>query len=142
MTTPFYESADGTVKQRRKYGSGGITAKGYVRKNRVMMHRIVWEKHNGPIPDGFEIHHIDEDKENNDISNLELVDTLTHKRIHSGCKLIDGEWWKPCRKCGEMKKVSTDYYERKDGISSRCKQCSIEGAVRDKQRRRMEAARA
>lgn len=35
-------------------------------------HRLVWEQHHGPIPDGFEIHHRDRDVRNNRIENLEL----------------------------------------------------------------------
>ena len=37
------------------------------------IHRIVWETFNGLIPKGFEINHIDHDKSNNSLSNLELV---------------------------------------------------------------------
>ena len=36
-------------------------------------HRIVYEAFNGPIPEGMEIHHIDGDKQNNHISNLQMV---------------------------------------------------------------------
>ena len=126
---------------RRDYGSGGITKKGYVRINRDMAHRRVWRKHHGPVPVGYFIHHIDGDKQNNDISNLELIDALTHKRIHSGCELRGGEWWKPCRKCGEFKPVSTDYYSRKaGGISPWCKACCVKNAVANKRRRKLEAS--
>lgn len=41
------------------------------------VHRLVWEAFNGPIPEGFEINHKDEDKCNNALENLELV---THKQ--------------------------------------------------------------
>ena len=127
--------------QRRDYGSGGITAKGYIRVNRDMAHRRVWRKHHGPVPVGYFIHHIDGDKQNNTIDNLTLVDALTHKRLHSGCELRDGEWWKPCRKCGEFKRVSTDFYERKpSGISPWCKSCCVANAVANKRRRKLEAA--
>ena len=38
------------------------------------VHRVVWESVTGSqILDGYEINHIDENKENNSISNLELV---------------------------------------------------------------------
>ena len=41
------------------------------------LHRVVWESVTGePIPKGYEINHIDENKENNSRSNLEL---LSHK---------------------------------------------------------------
>ena len=65
-----------------------ITKKGYTRiwvgDCHRMLHDIVWENANGSIPDGYEIHHIDGDKQNNDIENLKLVTPLEHKRIHSG----------------------------------------------------------
>ena len=35
------------------------------------VHRLEWEKHHGKIPDGYIIHHKDEDKTNNTINNLE-----------------------------------------------------------------------
>lgn len=52
-------------------------------KDRLMLHNYVWEKHNGKIPSGFEIHHIDFNKINNDISNLQLVTPSEHGLIHS-----------------------------------------------------------
>ena len=40
---------------------------------RCYVHRLVWEAFNGPIPDGFEIDHVDENKANNSLNNLRLV---------------------------------------------------------------------
>lgn len=37
------------------------------------VHRIIWETFNGKIPSGYEINHIDHNKSNNKLSNLELV---------------------------------------------------------------------
>lgn len=42
------------------------------RLNRYI-HRLVWETFVGPIPEGYEINHIDHDKANNALSNLEVV---------------------------------------------------------------------
>lgn len=38
-----------------------------------MAHRIIWEMHNGPIPDGMEIDHINHVRDDNRIENLRLV---------------------------------------------------------------------
>jgi hypothetical protein len=127
--------------ERRKYGTGSITAKGYIRFGSTEMeHRRVWRKHYGAVPVGFFIHHIDGNKQNNDIANLTLMDVLTHKRIHSGCELRDGEWWKPCKKCGEFKPISTEYYwYKRTGVSMYCRQCSIANSIYNKRRRKLEA---
>ena len=37
------------------------------------LHRYVWEHEAGPIPPGFEVHHIDGDKANNSLDNLCLL---------------------------------------------------------------------
>lgn len=48
----------------------------------VRHHRLIWEVVNGEIPYGYDIHHIDENRSNNSISNLLLVETSTHKHNH------------------------------------------------------------
>lgn len=48
-----------------------------------LLHRVVWESYYGSIKDGFHIHHKDGNKDNNDISNLELIDSFTHLSLHS-----------------------------------------------------------
>ena len=45
-------------------------------------HRKVWEDANGAVPDGFEIHHIDGDKANNDLCNLQLISRADHRKLH------------------------------------------------------------
>lgn len=41
--------------------------------NRKYVHRAVWEAFNGPIPEGLQINHLDENKLNNSLNNLSLV---------------------------------------------------------------------
>lgn len=50
---------------------------------RKRMHRYVWEYYNGAIPEGYQIHHKDKDKSNNDISNLECIPFSSHAKLHS-----------------------------------------------------------
>lgn len=54
----------------------------YFQRKGKRLHRIVWEFHNGPIPDGFDVHHSDGDKTNNDIANLQLLSECEHGHLH------------------------------------------------------------
>ena len=54
----------------------------YHRNAGARLHRAVWEHHNGAIPDGKHIHHIDFDSSNNDIGNLQLVTPSEHYWLH------------------------------------------------------------
>jgi hypothetical protein len=49
---------------------------------RYLLHRDVWEFHNGPIPKGFHVHHIDGDTSNNSIENLEMLEANAHRELH------------------------------------------------------------
>lgn len=46
------------------------------KRSRRYIHQLLYQVFIGPIPDGYEINHIDADKHNNDLSNLEIV---THR---------------------------------------------------------------
>lgn len=54
----------------------------YFQKNGVRLHRVVWESINGPVPDGFHVHHADTDRSNNQITNLELKTSAKHISDH------------------------------------------------------------
>lgn len=57
-------------------------------------HRRIYEKTYGPIPEGYEIHHIDGNPLNNDPKNLKAVSIQEHYDIHfyqgdyGACQLI------------------------------------------------------
>ena len=131
-------------KSKAPGGYGTINPKGYRRiwvtengKRRMAMeHRVVWELHNGPIPEGMQIHHIDGDKLNNDISNLECVYPTEHKRIHSNAVEREDGWYKVCGRCRKEKHQSLYYFCKRGWIGAECKQCTIDRAVISKHKRK------
>lgn len=115
-----------------------LTKSGYLRYRKDdagrlrLEHDLVWEAAHGPIPKGMYVHHKDHNKTNNDLSNLELVDALEHKRLHSGCiKDENGEWLKPCKVCGEYKPCTPEhwYYVRGCITGKECKKCYVKKVV-------------
>lgn len=56
--------------------------------NRKRLHRYVWECNYGKIPNGYQIHHKDFDKSNNNIENLQLLRAYDHRALHGK---INGE---------------------------------------------------
>lgn len=74
-----FETEWGTARLR-KDGYYYISTKKY---NGRLLHRLIYEKHYGPIPDGFCVHHVDGDKSNFELSNLVLLSKSEHQSIHS-----------------------------------------------------------
>ena len=67
----------------RKYTRRNTGYYGCTTESRQLLHRDVWEHHKGPIPDGWDIHHIDCNRENNTIDNLECLPKAEHTRRYS-----------------------------------------------------------
>lgn len=59
-------------------------------KKPIRLHKYVWEYYNGPIPDGYQVHHKDFNPDNNEIENLELLPKSEHLSYHSN--LQDKTW--------------------------------------------------
>ena len=78
-----YHYKEGYVYNARGKKLGTKCNSGYIkvtigsgsRKNKKnwYAHRWIWTHFNGDIPNGYEIHHRDSNKENNNIDNLKLV---------------------------------------------------------------------
>lgn len=86
-----------------------------VRGRSHLEHRWLWEQENGPIPEGFQIHHKDGDGFNNDLSNLELVSTREHGEIHSIHPKV-----KSCAVCGGDFRPAPTKRERAKTCSRQC----------------------
>lgn len=72
----FYKESDSG------YYLGNVSIPGRKHRYPMRAHVYVWISHNGEIPKGYHVHHKDENKANNDISNLELLSTKDHLSLH------------------------------------------------------------
>lgn len=94
---------------------------------RVREHRHVWEQANGPVPEGFELHHINFDRKDNRLENLQMLTPTEHRRLHYGCyKDSAGQWMKPCRKCRVHKLLEIEFRKHKGGPYYICRACHTE----------------
>ena len=74
------------------------------RKDRDRLHRAIWKASKGPIPDGLDVHHIDENPSNNALENLDLLSRSDHMRHHVAGRTDFKAKYEPrataCSKCG------------------------------------------
>lgn len=61
------------VKFYQRQDNGYFQTKSKTDLGESFMHRYVWVHHNCKIPKGYVIHHVDHDRANNDLSNLQLM---------------------------------------------------------------------
>lgn len=51
--------------------------------DRETLHRETWKQERGPIPEDFDVHHLDENPDNNAIENLECLSKSDHTKLYS-----------------------------------------------------------
>ena len=106
------------------------------------MHRDVWSFHNGEIPKGHHIHHIDGDVTNNDISNLKLMEASKHlsmelkkrhqenpewsKEFHAKGIEMAKEWHKSPEGREWHKQHGVEAYAKRTPVLMVCQKCHKE----------------
>lgn len=119
-------------KSQSDYNGRGIwyESKGYacvdIDGRTCKVHILVWESANGKKPDGYEIHHIDGNKTNFDLRNLELLSRSDHQRVHAGwVRDTTGNWIaKPCTECESILPLNAFYPRGLNRTpSAKCREC-------------------
>lgn len=111
---PYTVFQDGSMLKVRGKGIKKATRSksGYYRIScygqSFLVHRVVWEAFNGDIPKGLQINHIDGDKANNSLSNLELVTPAENMRHAVRLGLKKG---RPAEKHSMAKLTNEQYLE-------------------------------
>ena len=97
--------------------AGTIRATGYiavsVNRTLYLAHRLIWMWHNGDIPEGFQIDHIDRNPSNNNIENLRIV---TQQENMWNTKAKGCSWHKAAKKwqasiCAHGKRQSLGLFD-------------------------------
>lgn len=114
-------------------------------KKSKRLHVAIYEKYIGSVPDKWHVHHKDENKKNNDPSNLIALSSLDHLRVHCGWIKTDGQWThKRCSICKELKTLS-DFRRGSPDSTKRyetlCKPCQATYRTKWRQSRRAKGLR-
>lgn len=91
----------------------------------VQAHRVIYEQHHGPIPEGWHIHHIDEDPLNNDPSNLQALSPRDHSRLHNDRH----PRVKQCEACGRDFEPAPTKRKRAKSCSPACARALMSAAA-------------
>lgn len=67
---------------RKDKKTGYYLSSQYFNGRRKRLHVYVWERENGPIPAGNQVHHIDFNKDNNEPENLVCLTEHDHQSLH------------------------------------------------------------
>lgn len=76
------------------------------------LHVAVWKYHNGDIPKGYHVHHIDEDRSNNQIENLKLMESGMHSSLHQNSEDRKAYQQKHIK---DMRELATEWHRSEEG---------------------------
>lgn len=91
--------------------SGNPAHRRYFARAGHRLHRDVWEFHNGPIPEGMHVHHIDGDTANNDIGNLECIPDWEHRKHHGASERTE----KQIKHLESIRGKAADWHRSEEG---------------------------
>lgn len=105
------------MKPRKEEGSTYVCSTwGYIMEKRngkwIRQHRYRMEQHLGrKLESGEVVHHIDGDRTNNDLSNLQVMSDREHRSLHSSIKGRHSEETR-LKMSESVKKIASDPEER------------------------------
>lgn len=91
------------------------------RPDRKILHREIWRNYNGEIPKTYHIHHIDHDKGNNNIDNLECLSPSEHSRRHQHL----GRWAKTAEGKKHLARIRKEMWIDRKKYGAICTECGI-----------------
>jgi hypothetical protein len=94
----------------------------------LVLHRYIYEKQYGKIKDGYEVHHIDLDKNNNNIENLVVMSYSEHRSLHNKTKKFLEQRIETNKRPDVIDKIQAKHAEirKEKNIIANCKTCGKE----------------
>lgn len=89
----------------------------YFTRSRSFLHRDIWVHFNGPIPAGHQIHHLDGNHLNNDISNLGCLSKEEHCAEHSEARSAFGRSEKQQAHLAEIREKAAEWHRSPEGVA-------------------------
>jgi hypothetical protein len=87
----------------------------YYTTGRRKLHRDVWEYFNGPIPQGYQIHHKDFDTDNNSVDNLVCVSIKEHHKIHKEHDQENGTAERRRQHFNDIRPLASEWHRSEEG---------------------------
>lgn len=79
------------------------------------LHRYVYERVNGNIPNGYQVHHKDHDKGNNEPDNLELLTKSEHMKRHGEELTVEQRQWRRDNMCAKAIPAAREWHKTEAG---------------------------
>ena len=115
-----YAYVDG-YKFRKDTKTGYYLSTKKIGVSRLRLHVYVWKKHNGDIPKGYQIHHKDQNKDNNEIENLDCLSEKEHLSWH-GLNPTEEFRKKRAENFEKVRRKATEWHKSKEGLEWHKKQ--------------------
>lgn len=86
----------------------------YVATGGAHLHRVIYKEHYGPIPDGWHVHHKDDNPLNNDPGNLEALPRSRHARHHL-LQRPEDYWDRQKQHLATIRPLASDWHKSESG---------------------------
>lgn len=94
----------------------------YLNRAGSLLHRSIWTKVHGPIPDGHEINHINRKRWDNRLANFELFTVHDHRSLTATQQGEDSAWRANQTSTAATERLSA-YWQRREPREVGCIEC-------------------